>query len=267
MGALGASPSAAGDAFQGYARARKVHEAMELLAQMEEAELQVATFHYNLALRASAGKWRLACNLLERMWHRRAVDAISYSSCIKACTFPDGWRLVLQLLDSLQAFLGPQTITYNTGLSSLLKGSAWQACLQLLAVLCLQRQPLPDIVAFTVGIQACHEGDKWDGALWLLESMLHFDIQPDVMSLNLAIHACARHWKCALRLLSGASPMGLQVNLISFHSLLGPQLQWRATLAVLGQLGSLGLEPSSAPLQLQQLFRVLNLGLTAECAV
>ncbi|CAE7426133.1 unnamed protein product [Symbiodinium natans] len=131
------------------------------------------------------------------------------------------------------------------------------------------RDSPPDIVSFTVAIQACQEGAQWNGPLELLEEdvarravvmvsvggawecwtpkecMRHRRIWPDVMSFNLALRASAQRWQCARQLLSGAH-LGIRPNLLSFDSLLSPELGWNATLVLLGQLASLNLEPNTA---------------------
>ena len=77
------------------------------------------------------------------------------------------------------------------------------------------------------------------------ECMRHRRIWPDVMSFNLALRASAQRWQCARQLLSGAH-LGIRPNLLSFDSLLSPELGWNATLVLLGQLASLNLEPNTA---------------------
>ncbi|CAE7760588.1 unnamed protein product, partial [Symbiodinium microadriaticum] len=154
---------------------------------------------------------------------------------------------VLCILSSLEAAEVQQTtICYNSALSALLRAGLWQLCLELLSAMRESERELPlDIVSFTIAIQACDEGGRWDGVLQLLGCMRPAEIQPDVMSFNLSVHANAHRWYGALQLLSDALFLRIRPNLLSFHSILGPELGWRRMLDLLGLLQLQNLEPTT----------------------
>ncbi|CAE7296400.1 EMB2654 [Symbiodinium sp. CCMP2456] len=229
-------------ALRASACAKRPNEAVRVLDSMREAALELAVLHYNLALGACVANWQLACTLLGQMCRSRSMDAFSFSSCINACAYASRWRQVLCILSSMEAEEVQQTtICYNSALSALLRAGLWELCLELLSAMEL---PL-DIVSFTIAIQACDEGGRWDGVLQLLGCMRPAEIQPDVMSFNLSVHSNAHRWYGALQLLSDTLFFRIRPNLLSFHSILGPELGWRRMLDLLGLLQLQNLEPTT----------------------
>ena len=58
-------------------------------------------------------------------------------------------------------------------------------------------------MSFSAAISACEKGKQWEGALGLLQEMVHQLLTPDVVSFNASISACekGKQWEGALGLL------------------------------------------------------------------
>ena len=47
-------------------------------------------------------------------------------------------------------------------------------------------------MSFNAAISACEKGKQWEGALGLLQEMVHQLLPPDVVSFNTAVSACEK---------------------------------------------------------------------------
>jgi pentatricopeptide repeat protein len=74
----------------------------------------------------------------------------------------------------LKAGVGADTTRYNTVI---------KACAGLLP---------PSVVSCNATISACEKGKHWEGALRLLQEMLHQLLTPDVVCYSAAISACEK---------------------------------------------------------------------------
>ena len=53
----------------------------------------------------------------------------------------------------------------------------------------------PDVVSYTLAIDACGEAGEWERACVLLDKMRHDGVEPDHLCYGAAIHACGRAGK------------------------------------------------------------------------
>ena len=51
---------------------------------------------------------------------------------------------------------------------------------------------MPNVVSWSAAISACEKGEQWEGALGLLQEMVHQLLTPDVVSWSAAIRACEK---------------------------------------------------------------------------
>ena len=49
----------------------------------------------------------------------------------------------------------------------------------------------PDVISFNTAISACANGGQWEKALNLLQELMNRGIEPDIICFNAAISACA----------------------------------------------------------------------------
>ena len=61
------------------------------------------------------------------------------------------------------------------------KGKQWEGALGLLQEM-VHQLLTPNVVSWSAAISACEKGKQWEGALGLLQEMVHQLLTPDVVS-------------------------------------------------------------------------------------
>ncbi|CAK0790319.1 unnamed protein product, partial [Prorocentrum cordatum] len=82
-------------------------------------------------------------------------------------------------------------------------GEQWQRALALLSEM-REAKLEPNVISYNAWISACAKGEQWQRALALLSAMREAKLEPNVISYNAGTSACAKgeQWQRALALLS-----------------------------------------------------------------
>ena len=106
----------------------------------------------------------------------------------------------------------------------------------------------PDVISYNAAISACAKGLQWERALSLLDEMQARGLEPNVISFNAAISACknAGRSERARSLLEEIPRRGLKPDVISFNTFISAcekGTQPEDALSVLDEMKLSGLEP------------------------
>lgn len=183
-------------------------EALQALAKAEARRPSLRAFTAAISLRAAAGRWQQAIELLEQVesgGHKAdlvtlnavlracgrgkapapqaeaifmrigagglTADSFSYHALILAVGATGAWQRAQELIEEAHAAgLELQTRTYGVALNALAAGGAWQATVALLERM-QQRGVEADEGCWGAAISACHAAGKWDKVYELLYQM------------------------------------------------------------------------------------------------
>lgn len=195
-------------------------KSLSLLEEMEKRGIRANLVTYNSAMRACErdGQWKKACSLLEEMVSRGvSPDATSYNTCIWACEKAGHWREALNLRERMTSEgIALDVFTYGALIAACDRGGQWEMALALLdemkepnlhcygaAMSACARAGAhsqvfelmssiqnPNVVIYTTAIKAV--GDDWGRAIEIVETMKAKGIEPNSMTYNHALSACAR---------------------------------------------------------------------------
>eukprot|EP00903_Cladosiphon_okamuranus_P018240 g16779.t1 len=171
-------------------------EVLEVIARARYQGTELNAIIYGCAINAvgRCGRYREAVMLLEQMPEEDIEpDEGSYKAAIIACSGANQWERALALFRGFQraTTVVPGKAMYNAVITACARGSYSEEALAFFREMAERGVPR-DEVSYNAAIDACARGGMWQRALDLLSEMRTTGPQPSVVSYNAALDACGR---------------------------------------------------------------------------
>eukprot|EP00435_Cladocopium_sp_Y103_P042868 s429_g11.t5 len=195
----------------------------QLLADMQEQQVQANVITYNSLMRASAkaAQWQVALACLSAVVSQDLQpDIISFNTCINACEKSDVWETALHLFAHQQQpsfSLSATTATFNSCIAACGKGEQWQLALSLLDS--MTDSSIRKTILSYMAAMSCCEGAQWPLALHLFWTMDEGGISPDVAAFNACMSATGQ-WTVAQQLLKSMDLRKLRRTAVTYVALI-----------------------------------------------
>eukprot|EP00435_Cladocopium_sp_Y103_P033952 s2279_g8.t1 len=178
------------------------------------------------------------CNLGSSMDHRILGPKALYPSHFFRCPQSPWGRPHAYAMAMAAGDVRIRATSFTSALVALKQCQQWQEALALLE----DHDQVP-IKSYNTVMGACAKALQWSAALAMLQSLLSTDglgaaLQPDIISFNSAMRACARAWPRSLTLLEDLEKQKLQADVISYSSIMAalPAEAWCLALTLLQQM-------------------------------
>ena len=143
--------------------------------------------------------WHLPLSLFTHLQTLRAVDAVSTSTVVRACSEHAVWQVAIEFVMSPSGIKAINEVSFHIALEACSQNCNWEQSIGLLQ--CMQRATLQvSAVPYAAAIRACGFGGQWQIVLALLESMRNSKLALDEATRSCVINAfaCGGHWELAL---------------------------------------------------------------------
>lgn len=126
---------------------------------------------------------------------------------------------------------------YSFAISRLGQQQLWQAAVALLEDMPHQSRYHSGISVWNAMMSALEKAGKWEGALWLLETIREHGLQPDVVTFSAAISTFGRgtKWEYTFALLAMMEQREIKPNVVTFNAVVSAcerGTQWSQTLGL-----------------------------------
>ncbi|CAE7803997.1 EMB2654 [Symbiodinium sp. CCMP2456] len=192
-------------------------------------------------------QWQIAANLFSSL--SLAALEPNIVGC-NAMVFAYGqtcrWRDAVAMVETAGGGFRPNTVTFNSAVGSCEKAAEWE--LATVWIEEMRRGHLqPTTMSCNAAISACEKSSRWQISLELLADVWSKRCNMDTITINAVMSSCAKaSWQQALRGLSLAASLWLQVNVISMNAAItscDTGHLWRGALAILQHFENVKLEP------------------------
>eukprot|EP00435_Cladocopium_sp_Y103_P022248 s3437_g5.t1 len=169
------------------------------------------------------------------------VDCVSFAAALGACAHH--WQRALQLLKGAEETVAVDVGLYNAAIA-ILKNEQWQMALAVFQRLHLKKLQ-PDLLSFNTALSACASWRRWEEVLSLLDVQSRSPASPDAVGLSTAISSLpARQWATALQLFDAAEAKDT-VLCGSAISVLSKASEWQNALVLFFDMGRLQVRPNT----------------------
>ena len=213
---------------------------LQLLGQMHQIQMQLDLVSFNASITSttSTERWEAALHFASVAKVRELQpNIVTSNSLIMTCTRAQMWKHATDIWESLsENRLEPTSKSYTCAVNICEAAATWFEALQLLKE--AQLSNIIHVATHTAAISVCGKCGDWQAALFLLNNMESLRIQPNVITINAAIDACAigNQWLAAIELIrSGMS--GMQWDCTTYASLICA-CEWNDALWLLGEAHS-----------------------------
>eukprot|EP00435_Cladocopium_sp_Y103_P024120 s3437_g5.t2 len=173
------------------------------------------------------------------------VDCVSFAAALGACAHH--WQRALQLLKGAEETVAVDVGLYNAAIA-ILKNEQWQMALAVFQRLHLKKLQ-PDLLSFNTALSACASWRRWEEVLSLLDVQSRSPASPDAVGLSTAISSLpARQWATALQLFDAAEAKDTVLcgSAISVLSKASERLgRWQNALVLFFDMGRLQVRPNT----------------------
>ena len=174
---------------------RRWSSCLQLLGQMDGANVQADTYSYSAAISACEKGYQFDKALaLLRVMKERSLPAneFTYSAVIGACVQDSGWEEALELLRELRdSGVVPNVVVFSSLISACGTARRWEQAVALLRDMGRSGDGC-QLVACNAAMQACDASGQWQRALWLLRWAEKERLEPDLRTHEVALHASVR---------------------------------------------------------------------------
>eukprot|EP00434_Breviolum_minutum_P001566 symbB.v1.2.001383.t1/scaffold67.1/size356791/9 len=189
--------------------------------QCSGLEVDLISIGATMSAYECTSNWLQAFSILSAAQGRQLKPGVvAYGAACAAARH--SWKDAAQLLlESQQKGVLAEVALCGAVLASCDYDAKWQQAVELLAQQLLQG-PFPNVMSYTSTMSACEKAHAWEMALYLLFHLWYGKLQPDIIALNCGLSACAtaQRWEEALKLGADAKSMAIQLNTISYNSLI-----------------------------------------------